>query len=211
MGTAHQKFKTLRFGTYVKTIPVVEPGRAQHRHCPKCGACLLASEKHKCPGVCTRWNKDRFWMKATPPATRGRKTTKFKSHYNGVPLARVLKLADRYYRPLKANEIEAVRQLSEHKLRNSGLSDRRGEPPRPVLSVEEVFASRIWRVNPVTGERVLIATKTIEEKKRIVTVTSHAQAIAALNEAADEEDSIPEMEYSKREMDWSRKHDEVSL
>lgn len=150
-------------------------------------------------------------MKATPPATRGRKTTKPKSHYNGIPLAKVLKLADRYYRPLKKNEVEAVRQLNEHRLRNSGLSDRRGEPPRPVLSVQAIFESRIWRVHPVTGERVLIATKAIEEKKRIVTVTSHSQAIAALDQAEHEEDSIPEMEYSKRENAWSRKHDEVSL
>lgn len=157
---------------------------------------------------------DAFWMTPSAPAPRGHKTTKFKSQYNGIPLAKVLKLADRYYRPLRANELEAVRLLNEHKLRNSGLSDRRGEPSRPVLSVETVFESRVWRVNPKTGERVLIGTKTVEEKKRIVTVTSHAQAVAALTgddgEGGDEGGGIHESEYSTRETAWSRNHDEVA-
>ena len=206
-----QRFKTLTFGTYVKTVSVIEPGRAQHGHCPKCGACLLTPRKHKCPGVCTRWNKDRFWMKATPPATRGHKTTRFKSHYNGIPLAKVLKLADRYFRPLQTNEVEAVRQFNEHKLRNLNLSDRRGEPPRPVLSVvEESFESRTWSVHPVTGERTLSATTTIltVEQKRTVTVTSHARAVAALTH--DDGDDVPEWEYSKRETMWSQNHNEAS-
>ncbi|HEV2134683.1 MAG TPA: hypothetical protein VGR47_10535 [Terracidiphilus sp.] len=208
---AQQKFKTLTFGTYVKTVLVVEPGHAHHGHCLKCGACLMSPIPHKCPRRrkdADNGHKDAFWMKPSAPAPRGHKTTKLKSHYNGISLAKVLKLADRYYRPLRANEVEAVRQLNEHKLRNSGLSDRRGEPSRPVLSVEEKFESRIWSVNPVTGERVLIATKTMEEKKRIVTVTSHAQAIAALTD--DDGDDIPDLEYSRRETAWSQNHDEAA-
>ena len=206
-----QKFTTLRFGTYTKTVPVVEHGRSQHGHCIKCGACLLMhARQHRCvlkwKMPWKRGTKDLFWMKPREDAPRGIKTFDPKAQYNGFPLAKVLRLADRYYRPLRPEEVKAVRQYEDHRLRNLDLSERRGEPPRPVLSaIKETYDCRAWSVNPVTGARKLISTTTTRTvEKRAVTVTSHAQATAAFT--GDDGDD-PELEYSMREKTFSRGHD----
>jgi hypothetical protein len=197
---SQQRFKKLKLGTYEKTVLVVDPGHGHHAHCPMCEACMTATQAtrfHRCPGdprkkrdpLCPGDGTDpfwrtmnAFWMKPSEEMPRGHKTEKPKQKYNGIPLAKVLKFADkRYYRPLNKKEAEAVRQyFEEHKLSNSDLSERRGEPPRPTISVvEEISEARVWSLNPVTGTRTLSTTRTITRKeKRMRTVTHHAQALA---------------------------------
>lgn len=190
---AEQKFKTLKFGTYVKEVLEVQPGRAHHGHCAKCGACLLSERKHYCPGVCTNWNKDRFWMKAIPSASRGHKTTKPKTHFNGIPIAKVARLADeKYHRPLSEREKKAVQQFFDQRFSNMGLSEHRGEPVRPVLSVvEESYESRVRSIDPLTGKQTAEVTVTckVETKVSLRTVTSHAWALAKLGEAPFADDA----------------------
>ena len=146
-------------------------------------------------------------MKAVPSANRGHKTTNLKPQYNGIPVAKVKCLADRrYFRPLKKHEVKAAREYLEHRLGNAGLSDRRGEASRPIISVEERVQSEVWRIDPVTGQRTLIVPrKIVKKEKRLRTVTSHAQAIAALT--GDDGEDIHEHEYSEREIAWSRNRD----
>jgi hypothetical protein len=119
-------------------------------------------------------------MRPKDPETKRQRTVKFPANIEGIPLAKVQRLAEKNdIRNLTDCQQRAVRKYLELRLRNMGLSERAGEPERPILS-ESSLESRVWSINPRTGKRTLTATVTIRKTTRVETVMSHAQAIAAL-------------------------------
>lgn len=167
--------------------------KPRHAHCPKCGACLKSPEQeriHKCPGKQRQVSKDLFWMRPKDSETKRQRAPDFPASIEGFPLAKVQRLAEkRDIQSLTDCQQRAVRKYLEMKLRNMRLTERAGEPERPILA-ESSFESRVWSINPRTGERTLATTVTIRKTTRVETVTSHAQAMAALTGETPDGDDI---------------------